>query len=146
MESPPDVDYVDPPDIPVDERMTDAEFRVIREYLGLTGQWIAQHLQVNERTVRAWEAGRYPIPEGVRLAIERLEADTGAFVSAAIDALMDLPEPGVVTYRSDQEYHAANPGIGYPVSWHRAAIARIAQDVPGLVIAYADQNPATLRL
>ncbi|MFE9382407.1 helix-turn-helix domain-containing protein [Streptomyces sp. NPDC007025] len=131
-------DYTDPPGMPEDERMTPAELRVVREWLGFTPEWLAQHLGVSARTVRHWEAGKYAIPDGVRLEIEDLEQRTGEFVSGLIGKLMDLPEPGVVTYRDDAEYHAAHPEIPFPASWHRAVIARIAQEVPGLSIAYAD--------
>ncbi len=129
--------YTDPPGMPADERMSPAEFRVVREFLGLTGDWLAAHLGVSGRTVRHWEQGKYPIPDGVRLEMERLEAVTGEFVSGVIGKLMDLPEPGVVTYRTDEEYHAAHPEVPFPASWHRAVIARVAQEVPGLAIAYA---------
>lgn len=138
----PEKTYTDPPAMPEDERMTDAEFRVVREFLGLTGDWLAGHLGVEPRTVRRWEQGKYPIPDGVRLAIETLEQDTAQFVTAVIDHLMDLPEPGVVTYRTDAEYHAAHPEIPFPASWHRAVIARVAQEVPGLPIVYASDAPA----
>jgi hypothetical protein len=129
-------EYTDPPGMPEDERMTDAEFKVIREFLGLTGDWLAQHLSVNPRTVRAWEQGKYPIPDGVRLEIEVLENRTAAFVTGFIDHVMDEPDPVVVTYRSDEEYHTAHPEVPYPASWHRALVARIAQEVPGLSIVF----------
>ncbi len=38
------MDYADPPGMPDDERMTDAELRVVREHLGLTGDALAAHL------------------------------------------------------------------------------------------------------
>lgn len=134
----PETEYTDPPGMPEDERMTSAEFKVVREFLGLTGDWLAAHLDVSPRTVRHWEQGKYPIPDGVRLAIEGLEARTAVFVSGVIEKLMDIPDPGVVTYRTDEEYHAAHPEIGFPASWHRAVCARVAQEVPALAIAYAD--------
>ncbi|MEV6165740.1 DUF1870 family protein [Streptomyces sp. NPDC052052] len=130
--------YTDPAGMPEDERMSPAEFRVVREFLGLTGDWLAGHLGVSGRTVRAWEAGKYAIPDGVRLEIEDLEARTGEFISGVVAQLLDMPEPGVLTYRTDEEYHAAHPEIPFPASWHRAVVARIAQEVPGLSIAYAD--------
>lgn len=133
-------EYADPPDMPEDERMTPAEFRVVREFLGLTGDWLAAHLHVSPRTVRHWEAGTYPIPDGVRLAIEDLETQTGEFVGGCVDKLMDLPDPVVVTYRSDMEYRAASPEVPFPASWHRAVVARIAQEVPGLSITYPDAD------
>lgn len=131
--------YTDPPGMPEDERMTDAEFKVVREFLGLTGDWLAAHLGVSGRTVRHWEQGKFPIPDGVRLAVEDLEARTGEFVGGLVAKLLDLPVDGVVTYRTDEEYHAAHPDSKFPASWHRAVIARVAQEVPGLSIAYADQ-------
>jgi hypothetical protein len=116
--------------------MTEAEFRVIREFLGVSGDWIAQHLGVSPRTVRHWEAGRYRIPDGVRVEVERMERETADIVAAGIAQLMDHPSPSVVTYRSDAEYHAAHPEAGWPAAWHRAVVARIAQEVPGLAIVY----------
>ncbi|MGW1468475.1 helix-turn-helix domain-containing protein [Streptomyces sp. NPDC002308] len=120
--------------------MTDAEFRVVREHLGLTGDWLAAHLGVSPRTVRHWEHGKYAIPDGVRIAMKNLEAQTSAFIGGAVAQLLDMPEPGVITYRTDAEYHAAHPEIPFPASWHRAVVARIAQEVPRLAIAYADRE------
>ncbi|GAA2640054.1 DUF1870 family protein [Streptomyces axinellae] len=130
--------YSDPPGMPEDERMTDAEFRMVREFLGLTGDWLAAHLGVNPRTLRNWEQGRSPVPDGVRLEMEDLERRTGEFIGGAVEKLMDLPDPGLVTYRDDAEYHAAHPEVPFPASWHRAVCARIALEVPALSIAYAD--------
>ncbi|WP_405673316.1 helix-turn-helix domain-containing protein [Streptomyces sp. NBC_01530] len=135
--------YTDPPGMPDDERMTPAEFKVAREFLGLTGDWLAVHLGVSARTVRHWEQGKFTIPDGVRLAVEDLEARTGGFIDGIIEKLMDLPEPGVVTYRDDAEYKAAHPGAEFPASWHRAVIARVAQEVPGLSIAFASDVTVT---
>jgi transcriptional regulator with XRE-family HTH domain len=122
------------------------ELRVVREYLGLTGDWLAQHLGVNPRTVRAWEQGKHPIPDGVRLEIERLEQQTADFVGAVVAQLLDLPDPTVVTYRSDAAYHAVHPEIPFPASWHRAVLARIALEVPALAIVYSDAVPPDAEL
>lgn len=130
--------YSDPPNMPEDERMTPAEFKVVREFLGLTGDWLAAHLNVSPRTVRHWEEGKYKIPDGVRLTIEGLEAQTGEYVGAVVEQLMDLPDPVIATYRTDADYKAADPASPFPASWHRAVIARVAQDVPALSIVYAD--------
>lgn len=135
-----DKTYPDPAGMPDDERMTPAELRVVREFLGLSPEWLAAHLKVSGRTVRHWEAGKYAIPDGVRLEVENLEAYTGEFVSAVVGQLMDVPDPAVFTYRDDAEYHAAHPEVSFPASWHRAVIARVAQEVPALAIAYADSG------
>lgn len=128
--------YSDPPGMPDDERMSPAELRVVREFLGLSSSDLARHLGVTDRTVRHWEAGKYPVPDGVRLAVEKLEADTARFVAGVVEKLMDYPDPVVVTYRTDEEYHEAHPEIPLPASWHRAVIARVAQEVPALSIVY----------
>lgn len=129
--------YTDPPGMPADERMTPAEFRVVREYLGLTGEWLAAHLGVQPRSVRRWEAGTVPIPDGVREEIETLEERTAEVVERSVARLLDVPDPVVVTYRSDDHYAAAEPEAGgWPASWHRAVVARVAQEVPGLAIEY----------
>lgn len=133
--------YTDPPGMPSGARMTAAKFKVAREFLGLSGDWLAGHLGVAPRTVRRWEEGKYPIPDGVRLEIEDLERRTGEFVTGVINKIMDLPDPGLITYRMDAEYHAANPGVPFPASWHRAVVARVAQVVPALVIVYPDEVP-----
>ncbi|MBE4761818.1 helix-turn-helix domain-containing protein [Streptomyces caniscabiei] len=138
----PENTYTDPAGMPDDERMTPAELKVVREFLGLTGDWLAAHLGVSPRTVRHWEQGKYAIPDGVRLEVENLEARTGEFVGAIVEKLMDVPDPGVLTYRDDAEYHAAHPGIPFPASWHRAVVARVAQEVPALSIAFASDVPA----
>ena len=137
----PESTYTDPPGMPEDERMTPAEFKVVREFLGLTGDWLAAHLGVSARTVRHWEQGKYAIPDGVRLELEDLERRTGEFVGGIVEKLMDLPDPGVITYRDDAEYKAAHPDAEFPASWHRAVVARVAQEVPGLSIAFAGDVP-----
>ena len=38
---------------------------------------------------------------------------------------------------TDAEFRAAHPEVSFPASWHRQVVARIAQEVPGLSIAYA---------
>jgi len=128
--------YTDPPGMPEDERMTPAELRVVREFLGLSSAALAEILGVSDRTVRHWEAGKHPIPDGVRLEVERLEAYTAEFVAGVVGKLTVHPAPVVVTYRSDREYHAAHPEIPLPASWHRAVMARVAQEVPGLSVVF----------
>lgn len=130
------MDYTDPSDMPDDERMTAAEFRVVREFLNVTGDWLAGHLKVNPRTVRSWEQGRYPIPDGVRIEIEKLEAMTAGAVGRLVAILNDEQEPAVIVYRDDAEYAAHQPAADMCASWYRAVVARAALEVPGLVIDY----------
>lgn len=123
-----------------DERMTAAQFRVFREFLGLTGDALAALLDVDPRTVRHWEAGKYRIPDGVRIAVEQLEEMTERAVADATEQLGDVDEPGVIVYRTDDEYQRECPGAVMPASWHRAVVARTALDVPGLAIDYPHER------
>jgi len=126
--------YADPPGMPDDERMTGVELKTIREWLGLGGDWLAEYLDVSPRAVRHWEAGKRLIPDGVRLEVERLEAVTAQYVAAGVEALTDARDPAVVTYYSDEQYRQAYPEETWPATWHRRVVARIAQEVPRLVI------------
>ncbi|MFB4280872.1 helix-turn-helix domain-containing protein [Nonomuraea sp. MTCD27] len=127
--------YTDPPGMPEDERMTDAELKVVREYLGLSLQWLADHLAVSLRTVQHWEQGKYAIPDGVRIAIEALEVTAGQQVTAIVGMLNDAPDTVMAIPRTDAD---CPPECPWPPSWHRAIAARAAQEVPGLSIVYAD--------
>lgn len=131
--------YSDPPNMPIDERMTDAELHTVREWLGFTGDALASWLDVPSRTLRRWEAGKYPIPDGVRLEVEDLEQRTAAFLNALLPQVKADPDPILVTYRFDQDFHQANPDMqAFPAAWHRRVCMRIAQEVPGVSIVYSD--------
>ncbi|MDT0306142.1 DUF1870 family protein [Streptomyces sp. DSM 44917] len=137
--------YTDPPGMPDDERMTPAEFQTVREYLGLSGPWLASYLGVSYKTIQHWQSGRFPVPDGVRLTLEELEERTAQFVDAVARSVNTRDEPGdavVETYRSDEEYRAAHPDAEFPASWHRMVVARVAQQVPALSIVYAVREAA----
>lgn len=134
-------EFTDPAGMPEDERMTPAEFKVTREFLGLSGAALGRLLGVSDRTVRHWEDGKYSIPDGVRLAVEDLEARTAAFIDGVAKKIMDVPDPAVITYRNDAQYRAAHPEVEFPASWHRAVCARVALEVPGLSIVFVDDVP-----
>ncbi|UYG15745.1 DUF1870 family protein [Brachybacterium huguangmaarense] len=116
-------------------RMTGGELMTIRDWLGLTGDVLASILGVDPRTVRAWESGKYRIPDGVREDIERIEADTATAVGELVDALNIARDPAVVVYRTDAELHDARPDTRHLTArWWRHVVARAAQEVPGIEI------------
>ena len=119
--------------------MTDAEFRCVREWLGVTGEWLAVHLGVEGRTIRRWEAGTSPIPEGVREEIERLEQVTAEAVAQVVAQIRDASDVAVKVYRTDADYRAARPEVAMPASWHRRVVMYACQEVPGVAITYGEE-------
>lgn len=130
---------------PADERMPPIKLKAVREWVGVSGDWLASFLGVSARTIRSWEDGRNPIPGGVRLEVEALEALTGQAVTAAVASARDARDPVIVTYRHDGDYWEAEPGavarlgrdgapVRWPASWHRRVAMRVAMEVPGLAI------------
>lgn len=120
------------------ERMTGAGLKVIREHLGLTTRWLAEQLNVPERTLQRWEMGLAPtIPEHVRIAVAQLEVDTAAEVRASIETALRAQNPLMATYRNDAEFHQHQPTQQrWTAAWHRAVVARVAREVPGLAVDY----------
>lgn len=117
-------------------QMTAAAFKVARESLGVTTAWTAQRMHVQERTVHRWEAGVSPVPEGVRIEMDYLDMLTDDAVAELVRRLDGQPERTFVTYRTDTDYRRAEPEQPWPASWHRAVAARVAREVPGLIIDY----------
>lgn len=112
--------------------MTSAEFRCLRELLGLTTAWLAARLGVAERTVQRWDHGHAPIPLGVAETIESLRDEADRQLDALIEG-MTAATP-LVTFRTDEDAEAA--GEVWPASWHRALCGRAADEVPGLRLIY----------
>ncbi|QDF19334.1 helix-turn-helix DNA binding domain protein [Mycobacterium phage Cracklewink] len=120
--------------------MTPAEFRITRDYLGLPPVWLAERLNVRERTLSRWEHGGAPIPPGV---MEELAA-IAELTARRVDSLVEELEAGgeLVTYRTDEDYRSSGIADGrvFPASWHRAIAARVMDACPNVVVVYsADQ-------
>ena len=121
---------------PASVAMTAAEFRILRERLGVTTEWLAGYLEVALRTIRRWEHGHSVVPRAVALEMEGLEESTERFVAAVAHELTVNPCPDetgsqwVTAYASDEAYAAQNPETGMSAGWHRAAMGRVARRVP----------------
>lgn len=124
--------------------MGGAEFRCLREYLGLTPEWLAEHFRVQERTIHRWSSYDAAIPEDVADRMRTMASQTQDFVSAL--ARTDH----IQTYRNDDHILAAAPSLPeaqrdlaaiFPASWHRAAAARAQQIRPTATISYAPPAP-----
>ena len=114
-----------------DQPMTDAEFRMVRDWLGLSGEWLAARLGVTLRTLRRWEAGHSPVPDGVRVEMEQLEQIAAGYVGELVAQLSDAREVVLTIPRESAGE--------WPASWWRMVAVRVASEVPGLYVRYADE-------
>ncbi|MDQ0363379.1 Aca2/YdiL-like domain-containing protein [Catenuloplanes indicus] len=119
--------------------MTGAALHIHRRGLGLTGDQLAAIVAVTGRTIRAWEAGRDPIPAGAATEIERLRERTREAITALTVDLADHDgDPTIAVYRGDDEFWAAHPDAKpLPAAWHQMVAARVAEHVPTARIVWA---------
>lgn len=105
--------------------MTGAELAVWRHLLGLTVDELAEVLGVNERTARAWESGRDPIPARVSDELAMLGVEHEALArSMATDGrpVVIVRDKAVQTVR--------------PRGWYVAAAARALTVEPDLQVGW----------
>ncbi|MFQ3228665.1 helix-turn-helix domain-containing protein [Reinekea sp.] len=110
--------------------MHPAEFKTLREALGLTISTLVKVIDVDERTIRKWESGKKKLPQGV---IDSLNAIDG-LLNATADKLFNFHEQdsqsGVVLYRFIEEEDLLNeyPEFeGLPMSTFGVVLFRIRQ-------------------
>lgn len=103
--------------------MTGAEFRTLRDALGLNVDTCCRLFAVADRTVRRWDTGRLPVPEGVARQLLQLDAsfDEGAAQSVSmLDHLLEEtpvppgiePQLTLVRYRTDADLARYHPDLG----------------------------------
>lgn len=64
--------------------MTGAEFRVAREFLGMSREALAEHLNVKVTLIRQWDQGASRVPIGVEREIQELRDKADACVAKLI--------------------------------------------------------------
>lgn len=97
---------------------TAAEFRIDREALGLSAEWLADRLGVALKTVQRWENGHRAIPEGV--VVEMGTALYAMYAAARTLAEHLLETPGAVMM-----IPRTGTYLGFPASWYRALTALV---------------------
>ncbi|MBZ4497952.1 DNA-binding transcriptional regulator [Dermacoccus sp. Tok2021] len=127
--------------------MTAAEFRVARERLNVSGEWLAARLGVALRTVRRWEAGASPLNAGVEREVLALLDATEAFVQSVVQTLrQEGPDDSrtggwqLLVFLDDATYFAHHPDGEWSASWHRAAMGRVAEQVPEVSLEWAPSH------
>jgi hypothetical protein len=121
--------------------MTSAELTAAREFLGLTGRWIAEVADVDDRNQRRWAAGVQTIPPHAQYLIEGLEELAGNAVTHLAEYLKLVTDRGVVLLRDDADYQAAAPAgtVAMPARWHHHVAARTNLLFPELMLAFAGE-------
>ena len=108
--------------------MTAAEFKIMRERLGVSGRWLADKVGVQDRQVRRWESGVAPVPADVVALIQSMDA-AAASQAAGIMAEWQSGNPErIISYRNDGEYWASDDQAkqrGEPASYYRAVLGRV---------------------
>jgi len=131
--------------------MTGAEMQSTREYLGFTNKWVADKFTISERRLYRMESDRERIPQFLvsfydEVAVATKEAVTELAAVYRRKVKAGDGEPVIFqTYRSDEAYAEADesvPGVDhrYCARWHRMVGARLAEQVPGLMVSYWDMN------
>lgn len=115
------------------ESMHPEAFRAIREGLGLSHEWLAEHLGKTTRTIERWEAGSTPVRPAVVEAMLMLEAEARDQVARHVES-----------FESDEGDVAPMLAISegpdeWPARWQRAIAFRVREYVPGLLIVGASE-------
>lgn len=116
---------------PVFDRMTAGHFTVLRHLTGLSVDELAQELDVNPRTVRAWGAGRDPIPE-------RIEQEMNTLLdrqNKLADEIITSGEPVILR----------NGERGKPSGWWLGIAARVLNADPTRPIRWWDELTPTAK-
>lgn len=115
--------------------MSPAEFRCLYEFLGLSPEWVAAHLNASTDEVARWATGDESVPAFAANELTSLATMTAKLVHELATA--HRWGGTIETYRNDAEFRAADPfGLTYPASWHRAVAARVADRSADIKITY----------
>lgn len=110
--------------------MTSAEFKALRESMGLTTKWLAIRWGAAESSVKRWERNRL-LPEDLAQDVRDLKRRFDALVER--DSQYG-PDTVLLVPRLDSE-----SSDGMPAAWHRAAAQR-ASEAHGARILYLDDE------
>lgn len=109
--------------------MNGAEFKVLRESLGLSLAWLAQRWGLeSERGPKRWQERNEPIPEARAADMEQLAAIADGLVEWHLTELLTdaAGDRRLLVPRVD-----ADSPDEFPASFHRAVAARVARRLGG---------------
>ena len=118
--------------------MSAAEFKTLREAVGLSISTLVKVIDVDERSIRKWESGKKKVPQDVFekvVAIDKLLTDTA---NSEIEKFKTSPTDSVVLHRfiDEDDLHEQHPEfIGLPIMSYGAMIYRLRQKYLDLGVA-----------
>lgn len=117
-------------------RMTGAQLRVQREFLGFSRAQLSEVLGITAGVIADWEDGRDPTPYHLPERIAAIVTFTENYLK---ELVAEHVGPGVViTYRTDAGYAKHHPNPVYTASWHRRVCGRLLERNAALVIEFYD--------
>ena len=118
--------------------MSAAEFKTLREAVGLSISTLVKVIDVDERSIRKWESGKKKVPQDVFekvVAIDKLLTDTA---NDAIEKFKQAPTDSVTLYRfiDEDDLHEAHPEFEeLPIMSYGAMVYRLRQKYLDLGVA-----------
>ncbi len=115
--------------------MHPAEFKTLREALGLSISTLVKVIDVDERTLRKWESGKKKLPQGV---IDSLVAVNTLVDNTAKQLLQDtqkIAQDNITLYRfiDEEDLLNAHPEFeGLPMSTYGVVLFRVKQKLMDL--------------
>jgi hypothetical protein len=124
--------------------MNAAEFKTLRESLGLPVPWVAAQAGARPRVVESWEEGKEPVPDDVAGLLASLDEQLWQLVDDYLEQVNEmkaqdgvLPEGIVlIRYRTDEDLWAFHSGFKpLPATSHAMLLARTQHALKGMGVA-----------
>lgn len=126
-----------------------AQFRAVRESLGVGGDWLGRVCGVAQSAVSQWESGSVGISAARAARLAELVAFTDQYVDQLVRFHREHPDLPLTTPGVRDASKVIFQGHELPGSWHRAVCLRVQAQLPWLTVVYesdADQQLLDLPL
>lgn len=117
--------------------MHPAEFKTLREALGLTISTLVKVIDVDERTIRKWESGKKKLPQGVIDSLNAIDALLNTTADNLFNSVAQDAQQSVILYRfiEEEDLLSEHPEFeGLPMSSYGVVLFRVRQRFIGLNI------------
>lgn len=107
-----------------------AEFKTLREAIGLSISTLVKVIDVDERSIRKWESGKKTVPQDVVAQVQAIDAMINATAQDLFIECQQAGQPSVVLcrYIEEEELYEACPQFdGLPMSSYGVMLYRLKQ-------------------